>query len=59
MINRLGTSCIIKIQTGFTFKSNNEKLMSVSNEIVEMIQKRFPYMNYVGVPIFKEVSGTN
>jgi hypothetical protein len=29
--------------------------MSESDDIVKMIQKRFPYMNYVGVPYFKEV----
>jgi hypothetical protein len=32
--------------------------MSESDEIVKMIQKRFNYMNYVGVPIFKEVPAT-
>jgi hypothetical protein len=32
--------------------------MSESDEIVKMIQKRFLYMNYVGVPIFKEVPAT-
>ena len=59
MIERVGTHCIIQIQkSALSFSSKNEQLMSESDDIVKMIQKRFLYMNYVGVPIFKEVPVT-
>ena len=59
LTERIGTHCIINIQKStLSFSSKNEQLMSESDDIVKMIQKRFPYMNYVGVPFFKEVQAT-
>jgi len=56
MTERIGTSCVIGIQkAAISFSSKNEQLMSESDEIIKMIQKRFAYMNYLGVPLYKEV----
>jgi len=56
LTERIGTHCIINIKkSALSFSSKNEQLMSECDDIVKTIQKRFPYMNYVGVPFFKEV----
>lgn len=41
-----------------TLKSKHEQLMADAEELIEMATKRFPYMNYVGCPIFKENPAT-
>jgi hypothetical protein len=56
MVEKIGSSCIIGVnKSALSFQKNQEKVLSSATEVVQKIKKRFPLMNYVGVPLFQEV----
>ena len=59
MVEKIGSSCIIGVnKSALSFKTNQEKVINSASEVVQVIKKRFPSMNYVGVPLMQEVQGT-
>ena len=59
MVEKIGSSCIIGVnKSALSFQKNQEKVLNSATEVVQKIKKRFPLMNYVGVPLFQEVQGT-
>lgn len=56
---RIGSSDMVNIdKAAISFKSKQDQLLAESTELLDKVQKRFPYQNYVGCPIFKEVAGS-
>ncbi len=59
MLEKIGSSCVIGVnKSALSFKTKEEQLNYEAAKVVTKIKKRFPLMNYVGVPHFKEVEGT-
>ena len=56
---RGGTSdTIIVNKAALSFKSYKEQVLASAQDTIDKVQQRFPYMNYVAVPVDKEVAGT-
>lgn len=59
MVEKIGSSCIINVnKSAISFKSKQEKVTATGAEVVQKIKKRFPLMNFIGVPQYQEVAGT-
>ena len=58
-VERIGSSCKVGIKSSaLSFKSKHDQLTDEAAEIIDLAQKRFPYMSYVGCSVFKEIPAT-
>lgn len=52
-IEAIGSSCVITVEKSImTLKSKEEQLAAKAEEIIENIQKRFPYSTFVAAKVF-------
>lgn len=54
----MGSSDVVTVnKAALSFKTKEDQVIAAAEDLVEKAQQRFPYMNYVGVPLFKEIPG--
>ncbi len=59
LTEKIGSHCVIATyKHTLSFKTKEEQINADLDATVKNIQQRFPFTNYVGVPVAKEVAAT-